>query len=71
MLVMHLFLDQSSEGTEINPAPPGQFSSPLPPGGGGVGSDLSAILISNGRIESRETEFESSPRDLSNADLRF
>ena len=42
-------------------------------GGGGNGTDLhpTAISRTNGRIEPREAVFESSPRDLSKAYLKF
>ena len=58
----------------LNPAPPGLFPYPRPLGGGvmgGVGYDPPAISRTNGRIELREAVFESSPRGLTKAQLRF
>ena len=57
----------------LNPAPPGLFPYPRPPGVKGGGGDLHPTAISgtNGRIKPREAVFESSPRDLSKAYLKI
>ena len=57
----------------LNPAPPGLFPYPRPPGEGGGGSDPNSHGISrtNGRIEPREAVFESFLRDLSKPHLKF